>query len=507
MALAPSFTETGHTYTKSNFQAADASLAHYYEIQNPNAPGLTLRSQNINVQLAPVDTSYHRLVLCLEYDSLNVTLRNWKFSVDWSEVVQQCLANAAKEDSILIDFAISRVIDSVATQFYTRQSTNCMVNATEALSYTYNTGEHHYTLYYYDQAGNLVQTVPPKGVVPLDQTGINQVLSGQAVYPNHQLITHYRFNSLNQSTWQNTPDAATSQFWYNQRGQLRLSQNAQQLIDGKYSYTRYDNQGRIVEVGELYSAAPPQSFTALLEDQAFPNAATYTLKDVTKTFYDFPHPNLPQFPQQFLRNRVAWVEVHEKDAPSVVATYYSYDIHDNVKSLLQQIPGMGQKRTDYVYDLVSGKVNYVLYQYGEPDQFIHKYSYDADNRITRVETSVDGYLWDREAEYYYYLHGPLARVWLGPHTGVQGLDYYYTLQGWIKGVNMPYASDLGNDGYGTSKTGRDVFAYTLGYYDGDFKPRNPNEVLADTRDQVWTRHNSLLVNSGYCQLPRVYYWR
>lgn len=483
VALAPSFTETGHTYTKSNFQAADASLAYYYEIQNPNAPGLTLRSQYVNVQLAPVDTSYNRLVLCLEYDSTNVTLSNWKFSVNWNEVVQQCLANAAKEDSILIDFAISRVIDSVATQFYTSQSTNCMANATEALSYTYTTGEHHYTLYYYDQAGNLVQTVPPEGVDLINQ--------------NHTRITRYRFNSLNQSTWQNTPDAGTSQFWYNQKGQLRLSQNAQQAIDGKYSYTRYDNQGRIVEVGELYSTAQPETFTALLEDTSFPDALTYTLKDVTKTFYDFPHPNLPQFPQQFLRNRVAWVEVHEKDAPSVVATYYSYDIHGNVKSLLQQIPGMGQKRTDYVYDLVSGKVNYVLYQYGEPDQFMHKYSYDADNRITRVETSVDGYLWDREAEYYYYLHGPLARVWLGPHTGVQGLDYYYTLQGWIKGVNMPYASDLSNDGYGTSKTGRDVFAYTLGYYNGDFKPRNPNKVLADTRDQVWTRHNSLLVNSGY----------
>lgn len=483
VALAPSFTETGHTYTKSNFQAADASAAYYYEIENPDAPGLTLRSQYVNVQLAPVDTSYNRLVLCLEYDSTNVTLSNWKFSVNWSEVVQQCLANAAKEDSILIDFAISRVIDSVATQFYTSQSTNCMANATEALSYTYTTGEHHYTLYYYDQAGNLVQTVPPEGVDLINQ--------------NHTRITRYRFNSLNQSTWQNTPDAGTSQFWYNQKGQLRLSQNAQQLIDGKYSYTRYDNQGRIVEVGELYSTAQPETFTALLEDNSFPDALTYTLKDVTKTFYDFPHPSLPQFPQQFLRNRVAWVEVHEKDAPSVVATYYSYDIHGNVKSLLQQIPGMGEKRTDYVYDLVSGKVNYVLYQYGEPDQFMHRYSYDADNRITRVETSVDGYLWDREAEYYYYLHGPLARVWLGPHTGVQGLDYYYTLQGWIKGVNMPYKDDPSNDGFGTSKVGRDVFGYTLGYYDGDFKPRNPNKVLADTRDQVWIRHNALMASTGY----------
>lgn len=31
----------------------------------------------------------------------------------------------------------------------------------------YNLHEYHYTLYYYDQAGNLIKTVPPEGVNPL----------------------------------------------------------------------------------------------------------------------------------------------------------------------------------------------------------------------------------------------------------------------------------------------------------------------------------------------------
>src|SRR5690606_734116 len=75
-------------------------------------------------------------------------------------------------------------------------------------------------------------------------------------------------------------------------------------------------------------------------------------------------------------------------------------------------------------------------------------------------TSTDRFIWDKDASYDYYLHGPLARVELAEHR-VQGMDYNYTLQGWIKGVNMPYAGDPGADGDGLI-SGNDVFAYALG---------------------------------------------
>ena len=106
------------------------------------------------------------------------------------------------------------------------------------------------------------------------------------------------------------------------------------------------------------------------------------------------------------------------------------------------------KRIDYDYDLISGKVNKVTYQKDSVDQFMHEYSYDADNRIKKVETSSDALVWDLEAKYFYYAHGPLARVELG-NEKVQGIDYAYTLQGWIKGVNsntMDKSRDIGQDG-------------------------------------------------------------
>ncbi|MBN8785275.1 MAG: hypothetical protein J0G98_19605 [Terrimonas ferruginea] len=36
----------------------------------------------------------------------------------------------------------------------------------ETFTASYLPKEYHYTLYYYDQAGNLVKTVPPAGVRP-----------------------------------------------------------------------------------------------------------------------------------------------------------------------------------------------------------------------------------------------------------------------------------------------------------------------------------------------------
>ena len=132
---------------------------------------------------------------------------------------------------------------------------------------------------------------------------------------------------------------------------------------------------------------------------------------------------------------------------------------------------------------MSGKVNEVRYQAGQPDQFTHRYEYDADNRITNVKTSRNGVIFDNDATYRYYLHGPLARVELGEDK-VQGIDYIYTLQGWIKGVNsnsLNVSTDPGNDG-GTAGSNqnfaRDAFGYTLNYFEGDYQAIDPNKSLS-----------------------------
>ncbi len=123
------------------------------------------------------------------------------------------------------------------------------------------------------------------------------------------------------------------------------------------------------------------------------------------------------------------------------------------------------KRADYTYDVVSSKVNYLMYQYGAPDQYIHRYDYDSDNRIKSVLTSYDGFIWDTDATYDFYQHGPLARAELGEYK-LQGTDYAYTLQGWTKGVNG--GVDPGHDGLSGSMIPRDAYSYVLGYHANDY---------------------------------------
>ncbi|MEP6556096.1 MAG: DUF6443 domain-containing protein, partial [Ferruginibacter sp.] len=400
----------------------------------------------------------------------------------------------------------------------------------EKFTVTYVNTEYHYTLYYYDMAGNLLKTVAPAGVHPVNNTNLSfSVYSGstgtvstmtgadfhtlvnasrQSNYddqyvPVHQFKTNYRYNSLNQVVTQNTPDANTSNFWYDNLGRLVVSQNAKQLAEGKYSYSLYDDLGRIKEVGQkpqttAITQAISQNKTDL-KDWIYNNINNK--EQVTRTTYDIqspivnPPPATAEIDQQNLRNRVSFTQYFDNDPDNgsevvnpgdannidyASATYYSYDVHGNVDVLLQDYKGLPAmyvandpakpnrfKKITYGYDLISGKVNDVMYQPGMADAFYHHYDYDAENRLIAVKTSRDQIVWEKDAGYEYYKHGPLARTILGDQQ-VQGIDYAYTLHGWLKGINstsLNTQNDIGQDGAMGSPVAKDVFGFALHYYD------------------------------------------
>jgi hypothetical protein len=362
--------------------------------------------------------------------------------------------------------------------------------------------------------------------------------------PSHFLPTVYRYNSLNQVATQNTPDGGLSKFWYDRLGRLTISQNAQQSAENNYSYTKYDPLGRIVEVGEkLQSQGMSQEVSrSVVGLSSWLNYMNYDgdhqPKTVTLTNYDEPSDYLSVY-QDFtpfrqkaytLRNRVSRVRLsstygYNMSISGTDTTYtpqgtqftsameYSYDIHGNVDSLLNisgpvwwtlgyYYGGNAFKLITYKYDLISGKVNEVHYQPSNPartyaDEFYHRYEYDAENRLTDVYTTDNKAfinqpgLEEHEAHYEYYKHGPLARMVLGQQQ-VQGVDYAYTLQGWLKGVNSTSMNpdyDMGSDGKTTSSNkyvARDEYGFNLNYF-------------ADTTV------NDYIPISGSRQFPGIYY--
>jgi photosystem II stability/assembly factor-like uncharacterized protein len=327
----------------------------------------------------------------------------------------------------------------------------------------------------------------------------------------------------------------SSRFYYDRLGRIVVSQNSRQagntgIADNKYSYTLYDGLGRATEAGEksengVGGTKFASVFGTNVGGTTVPNVVddanlavwlnftpTTTRKEVTKSYYDVTNAAIASdagfisttFDLNTQRKRMVHVTYSETYSTFAYeydhATHYNYDIHGNVKTLYQDnrliknMSGIGDhrlKKIDYIYDLVSGNVHRVDYQTGQSDQWHHAYSYDADNRVTDVYSTVESpltsiassiasiqnetelsTLWDREATYEYYEHGPLARTIIGDQE-VQGIDYVYTLQGWMKSVNsntLDVNRDPGMDGSGLGNqfVARDVFGYSLHYFDGDY---------------------------------------
>ncbi|WP_421939095.1 RHS repeat domain-containing protein [Pedobacter sp.] len=319
----------------------------------------------------------------------------------------------------------------------------------------------------------------------------------KGIFPNHGLTTTYAYNATNQVVQQQTPDAGMSKFWYDKLSRLLFSQNAKQAVNNDYSYTQYDLLGRINEVGQKKRnmVFPEPGFLAQTDISSLnlgtASEITTTYYDNQAYIYDLPY----NYSQENLRKRVSvtYTKSSVNGSPEN-ATYYSYDYAGNVKSLYQKINGLAEiKRLDYEYDQVSGKVNFLAYQKDKPDQFFYEYKYDAENRLTEawsgVQANVVNYGFGStllapgrrlDASYQYYLHGPLARMELGREAEkVQGVDYAYTLQGWLKGVNGSALAGAGGDiGADAAVIAKDALAYSLGYYTGDYTPIGGGSAFA-----------------------------
>ena len=398
------------------------------------------------------------------------------------------------------DYQYQHYLDSVRSAYRQLYIDKCMAPVREHFDRVFTDGQYHYTLYYYDRAGNLVKTVPPHAVVPLTGTELAAVNNardaGTVMVPKHNrtgetafaLSTRYRFNSLNQPIEQITPDGGKSTFYYDRLGRVSLSQNAVQAgnslsADKVYSYTLFDAQSRIVEVGQMLHntvATRPLIYETATWDSFFDYA--YSAEEVTQTVYDVDMA-VGGFTQNNLRSRVSSTKTQARGTPYFnFNTYYDYDIHGNVKAVLNEnlmapATPFERNRVDYDYDLISGVVKKVGYNKGLVDQYFHRYTYDDQNRLTEAQTSRNDIKYDLDARYFYYWHGPLARTESG-HNKVQGTDYAYTLQGWLKSLNsdgLQEAIDPGKDGLvdvtnPNSYFARDAYGLSLHYYQNDYRP-------------------------------------
>ena len=352
----------------------------------------------------------------------------------------------------------------------------------------------------------------------------------------------------------------TNRFYYDRLGRLVVSRNSHQEVDNRFSYLLYDELGRVIESGEKAenSNVGTPRFRDIFGTMVAGNYSPVTMDDqklgdwitgdggrteVTHSYYDdVAISGLPaslSSDATTKRLRIVHATFEEAfdgdDQTFDHATHYAYDIHGNVKTLVQDnqkmavtFPSLDTNRfreMAYAYDLITGNVNRMSL-FSSMDHWSHAYVYDADNRLRRVYTNTSRPLtdinrlpqnmenelvsnsdWQQDAQYYFYRHGPLARVELGQNN-LQGLDYYYKLQGWIKGVNtttLGYKDDSeqvvdpGADSDPAKVNAlfaKDVFGFGLDYYKSDYDAISSKTPYATVNEYSDAGTNSFDLYNG-----------
>lgn len=129
------------------------------------------------------------------------------------DIPNNCVEELTEEAFSNAQILYRNYINGVKNEFITRYTNKCIkAGDEEEFNMTFQDGEYHYTLYYYNQAGNLVRTVPPEGVELLTKSQTNKIASDRknnkerSVFTQHRMATNYEYNSLNQLISQSVPD-------------------------------------------------------------------------------------------------------------------------------------------------------------------------------------------------------------------------------------------------------------------------------------------------------------
>jgi len=371
-----------------------------------------------------------------------------------------------------------------------------VVANTGIVSLTFGNGLSALTYNYYNQLGQLIATIPPEGVKKLLGSGINNY----ATKENIPFITLYQYDNLGRMVKAITGDEGASEMVYRADGKMRFSQNAEQKLSGRYSYVNYDPAGRPAEGGEYQPDGSGIAFTSdmslssdmknILENTGPGGGLTTGIKkNVIMTLYDEADGSHGQagYVQDpfFLRGLVSRTKKYSSitnnvpnDANLVSATWYGYDEEGRVTWKIQGLPaisgGLLYKTMDFTYDVMGRTVKRV-FQNGNPSEiFVHYYEYDASTkRLSKVYTNTEDNDATKklQANYIYYLQGPLKRVELAGN--LQGIDYTYTVQGGLKAINNgDKTQDPGGDGAGNG-FGVDAYGMVLDYFTGDYMNGRP----------------------------------
>lgn len=315
-------------------------------------------------------------------------------------------------------------------------------------------------------------------------------------YPHSSLLNYSdvyknKYDVKSRLVESTSQDEGKTKAVYNIDNQIRFTQNELQQATGKFSYINYDQSGRVIETGEYdptifddngslyYFFETEEEYTGTtysnkISAVAIANAvgSFNTVRCTNRSYigYDVPTNDVPTtigtgYTPKYLEGRMA------KSWNDENITWYGYGYDGKLAWVVQGQSELGTKTIDYTYDYW-GNVLTTEYQKGSTTEKLkHIYTYDNYLRLADVSTLRGSENTPKlQARYIYYKHGPLKRKEIGDK--IQGVDYVYTINGWLKSINEPSLTsrDPGKDGYtGANSTFmKDVFGMSIDYFNNDY---------------------------------------
>jgi len=367
---------------------------------------------------------------------------------------------------------------------------------TSSITLSYKQYYTNWAYYFYDDANRMVAKTAPNGISSLTDYSI-------------PFTDQYKYSASGQLLYSSEVDAGITNYVYTKDGKVRFTQNADQAANGRFSFVNYDAYNRTVMSGEYKKTldGAPLSFVtqkqsdisgtednviSILEDKQEMNngglvSLSYLLDYNNVEYSSINVYNLVNSAGATRQSRNVWNQVSLTSNKAGYTTAYSYDNDGNLEWMAQTFPGLGSKTIDYVYDANHQLLQSIYQKNDASDRFDHIYTYDKIGRLKTASTREANGVVKLQEKYIYYLHGPLKRKELAGN--LQGIDYVYTIQGWLKGINHPElntAKDPGKDGAsGTPNAGfaPDVFGMGLDYYNGDYSNANVTYLAATNISQ------------------------
>lgn len=302
---------------------------------------------------------------------------------------------------------------------------------------------------------------------------------------NEDVIEFYGVNHEDGTVSQKQiPDEDLTQYLYDKEGRVKFSQNAVQAANNTFSYVLYDFAGRVWKTGQYdNNVSGGEVITFGISDPQNPAAShTFNLVGDNSTlnglnteyetffFYDEVQNDYPTGLSGDLSTQNNVVGRLAKTSNENTSTWYSYDYLGRLEHLVQYSADLGVHTISYSYNHLGKTVAIAYDEQDASSSYFVKFLFNKDQQLARIMGSNKASTnFKALATYDYDILGRLKRKELG--NKAQGIDYYYTISGKLKGINNAFRPETDPD-YIDVDAYEDLFAETLHYYEGDYQNAN-----------------------------------